>query len=150
MLRLNNWHCLCVSCVPGRLTGCLTEEEKEEIGATYWCWEVIMGPKSWLIDGLIYLFFKGRKIKSGSFAVETTDVLGKMHEHFCVSISFPAAAALLSAVDKMAGHRKFPELEHNLWELQVLWLQSAKECEHHWSSACRAEDTVSCKRNSKW
>lgn len=74
---------------------------------------------------------------------------GKMHQYFCVSISFPAAAALLSAVDKMAGRGKFPELEHNLWELQVLQLQFTKDYEHHWSSACRAEDTIGCKRNSK-
>lgn len=97
------------------------EEGKEEIGATYWCWEVIMSPKSWLIDWLIDLpFFQRKERKSGSFAVETTDVLGKMHQYFCVSISFQAAAALLSAVDKMAGLGKFPELEHNVWELQVL------------------------------
>lgn len=65
-------------------------------------------------------FFQRKERKSGSFAVETTDVLGKMHQYFCVSISFQAAAALLSAVDKMAGLGKFPELEHNMWELQVL------------------------------
>lgn len=45
-------------------------------------------------------------------------MLGKMHQCFCVSISFPAAATLQDAVDKMAGHRKFPELENNLWEFQ--------------------------------
>lgn len=47
-------------------------------------------------------------------------MLGKMQQYFCVSISLPAAAPLLSAVDKMAGHGKFPEFEQSLWELQVL------------------------------
>lgn len=34
----------------------------------------------WLIDRLF--FFKGKKKKSGSSAVETTDMLGKMHQYF--------------------------------------------------------------------
>lgn len=65
-----------------------------------------------------FTFFSKEK-KPGSFAVETTDMLGKMQQYFCVSISLPAAP-LLTAVDKMAGHGKFPEIEHSLWELQVL------------------------------
>jgi len=35
---------------------------------------------------------------------------------FVSAFLLPAAAVLLSAVDKMAGHRKFPELENNSWE----------------------------------
>lgn len=40
----------------------------------------------WLIDR--FTFFSKEGKKSGSFAVETTDILGKMHQYFCVSISF--------------------------------------------------------------
>lgn len=50
---------------------------------------------------------------------------------FVSAFLLPAAAVLLSAVDKMAGHRKFPELESNSWEFQFLQLQYSKDHQHH-------------------